>query len=114
MSQKNKRQGIVFSTDPDFKYQYAENEEPQTLICSKQLLRIELDKKQRAGKKVTMITGFIGSTAALGELAKMLKTFCGVGGSAKENTIVIQGDHRQKINELLLKKGYKTKLIMGG
>lgn len=114
MSQKNKRDGIVFSTDPDFRYQYAENEEPETLIASKQMLRIELDKKQRAGKKVTMITGFTGTTADLEDLAKMLKTSCGVGGSAKEGEIVIQGDHRQKINDLLLKKGYKTKLIMGG
>ncbi len=113
MSNKNKRTGIIYSTDPDFEYSHLESSASDTLIPEKQLLRIELDKKQRAGKKVTLITGFIGKSDDLDALAKLLKTSCGVGGSSKDGEIVVQGDHRQKINELLLKKGYKTKLIMG-
>jgi len=99
----------VYSTDPNFKY---EQEEDETITLSKQeqLLTISIDKKQRKGKTVTLIEGFVGKTEDLETMAKFLKTKCGVGGSAKEGKIVIQGEFKQKIKELLEKEGYKVKL----
>lgn len=99
----------VYSTNPDFKFE-SEEEEIETLPNDKQLLIVSIDKKQRKGKTVTLIEGFVGKTNDLEHLAKMLKTKCGVGGSAKENEIVIQGDFKQKIKELLEKENYKVKL----
>lgn len=110
MSKKNKeRVNIVYSTNPDFSYDFEENEEQETLEASKQLLYVSLDKKQRAGKEVTLIEGFIGSDEDLKELGKLLKSKCGVGGTAKDGEIIIQGSFRDKIIELLNKEGYKTK-----
>ena len=100
---------IVFSTNPDFVFD--EEPEIETPEPSKQNLRIQLDKKKRAGKQVTLITGFVGKPEDLESLGKMLKTKCGVGGSAKDGEIIIQGDFRDKILELLLKAGYKAKKI---
>ena len=104
----NKNNRIVYSTDPDF---VSENEEEEVPVVppEKQTLRILLDKKQRKGKKVTLITGFQGPEDALKELAKELKTHCGAGGSAKDSEILIQGDFRSKIRDVLEKKGYKVK-----
>ncbi|MFN8284750.1 MAG: translation initiation factor [Chitinophagales bacterium] len=99
----------VFSTNPDFKLDNDE-EEIETLAASKQLLYVSIDKKQRKGKTVTLIENFIGKVEDLEALAKMLKTKCGVGGSAKDGEIVIQGDFKQKVKELLEKDGYKVKL----
>lgn len=109
MAKKSNPIGIVYSTNADFKYQFNEKTPFETLPNEKQDLRIMLDKKQRGGKKVTLITGFVGSDADLNELGKLLKTKCGVGGSAKEGEILIQGDFREKVMELLIKMGYKVK-----
>ena len=103
--------GIVFSTNPSFQW---EPEEPAqaTLSPAQQELRIQLDKKQRAGKVVTLITGFVGADADLEELGKTLRNFCGTGGSAKDGLILVQGDQREKVFQFLQKKGYtKTKKL---
>lgn len=99
----------VYSTDPNFKFE-TEEEEEETLPNTQQLLVISIDKKQRKGKTVTLINGFIGKTVDLETLSKFLKTKCGTGGSAKDGEIVIQGDFKQKIKDFLEKEGYKTKL----
>ncbi len=114
MSKKSKNiQGVVYSTDPNFQYNHIQNEESATLPNEKQDLRVMLDKKQRAGKAVTLITGFIGTDEDLKTLGKFLKSKCGVGGSVKDGEILIQGDFRQKILELLIEAGYKAKKIGG-
>ncbi|MDH6312685.1 translation initiation factor 1 [Parabacteroides sp. PFB2-10] len=106
------RLGVMYSTNPDFNYNTGEEEEEETLDKEKQQLRVSLDKRNRGGKKVTLITGFRGTTEDLETLGKFLKGKCGVGGSVKEGEIIIQGDFRQKITELLQKEGYtKTKTI---
>lgn len=114
MSKKNKNiQGVVYSTNPDFEYLKDVEEETDTLSNEKQDLRVMLDKKQRAGKAVTLITGFIGKDTDLQVLGKTLKTKCGVGGTVKEGEIMIQGDFRDKILQLLLQMGYKAKKAGG-
>lgn len=102
---------MVYSTNPDFKFQSEEQEEAQTPEPQKQNLRILLDKKNRAGKSVTLITGFIGKEEDLELLGKMLKNKCGVGGSVKEGEILLQGDFRVKAAEILTKALYKVKVI---
>jgi len=108
MSKKNKpdTRGFVYSTNPNFQFE-PENENIETLAPSQQQLRVRLDTKHRAGKAVTLITGFIGKEEALEELGKKLKSFCGTGGSVKDDTIIVQGDNRQKIFQWLQKNGYK-------
>jgi len=106
------RLNVVYSTNPNFQYEEEEFEEAETSPKEKQLLRIQLDKRNRGGKKVTLITGFIGKEEDLQDLGKFLKTKCGVGGSAKENEIIIQGDLRNKVLEILQKEGYlKARII---
>lgn len=110
MSKKNKDKiNIVYSTNPDFSYDYDDQEEAETLEPSKQLLYVSLDRKQRAGKEVTLIEGFVGTDEDLKELGKILKSKCGVGGTAKDGEIIIQGSFRDKVIDLLTKEGYKTK-----
>lgn len=110
MSKKNKdRVNIVYSTNPDFSYDYDGQEEQETLEPSKQLLYVSLDRKQRGGKEVTLVEGFVGTDDDLKELGKMLKSKCGVGGTAKDGEIIVQGSFRDKVIELLEKEGYKTK-----
>jgi translation initiation factor 1 len=100
--------GLVYSTDPNFKLQQEEAEVLQTLLPAEQKIKIRLDKKQRAGKMVTLIEGFVGTPANAEELGKKLKTFCGTGGAVKEGEIIIQGDNRDKILQWLLKNGYSA------
>jgi translation initiation factor 1 len=103
------RLGVVFSTNPDFGYEREEDEEQETLQPNKQDLRVCIDRKQRKGKAVTLVTGFVGSDDDLKDLAKMLKSKCGVGGTSKDGEILIQGEFAEKIVELLKKEGYKVK-----
>lgn len=101
--------GIMYSTDPGFNYE-SENEANDVVIPNHQQdLRVMLDKKNRGGKAVTLITGFSGNDAELDKLAKALKTKCGVGGAAKDGEILIQGDFRDKVLVILQKEGYKVK-----
>lgn len=115
MSNKNKnKNGLVYSTNPDFKLNHDEQEnELQTPEPAKQNLRIWLEKNQRGGKEVSVIRNFIGTDEAMEKLCKEIKTKCGTGGSVKENEIIIQGDQRKKISEILTKLGYKFKLAGG-
>lgn len=102
----------MYSTNPDFQYDKEEEEVENTLPKEKQQLRISLDKRNRGGKAVTLVTGFRGTTADLESLGKFLKVKCGVGGSAKEGEIIVQGDVRPKVLELLQKEGYvKSRII---
>lgn len=110
---KIQRQGVVYSTNPDFSYQTNEEAGTTTLPPKQQQLRVQLDKKQRGGKQVTLVTGFVGTEVDLQALGKLLKTKCGVGGSAKDGEVVVQGDFREKVMEVLLKEGYKVKKIGG-
>lgn len=113
MSKKNKpdTRGFVYSTNPDFNFEQ-EEEALETLPPAQQLLKIKLDTKQRAGKAVTLVTGFIGTQVDLEDLGKKLKNFCGTGGSAKDGEIIVQGDQREKVLQWLMKNGYvKAKKI---
>ncbi|MDM8161813.1 translation initiation factor [Labilibaculum sp. K2S] len=107
------KKNIVYSTNPDFKFEYDEDVVEDTLPNKQQKLRVLLDKKQRKGKVVTLIEGFKGSSDDLKELGKILKSKCGGGGSAKDGEILIQGDHRDKIMDLLKAEGYQVKRVGG-
>ncbi len=104
-----KRENVVYSTNPNFAYDDEETFEEETLENSKQLLYVSIDRKQRKGKDVTLVEGFIGAEEDLKGLGKMLKSACGVGGTVKDGEVLIQGNHRDKIIEILDKEGYKTK-----
>ncbi|MBY0433170.1 MAG: translation initiation factor [Cyclobacteriaceae bacterium] len=104
-----KREGVVYSTSTDFNFQYSPGEEADTLPPAQQNLRVSLDKSGRAGKQVTLVTGFVGTASDLETLGKMLKTKCGTGGSVKDGEILVQGDVRDKIVQLLTQAGYKAK-----
>ena len=112
MAKKNKK-NIVYSTNPDYAFEYDEEEVMETLPPQQQILKVMIDKKQRKGKAVTLVTGFIGSEDDLKDLGKILKSKCGVGGSVKDREILIQGDHRDKIIEILNNANYKTKRVGG-
>ena len=108
MKKRNKI-NIIYSTSPDFEYEYEEDDEQETLPPHRQDLRIRLEKKQRAGKTVTLISGFIGTVDDLKNLGKYLKSKCGVGGSVKDGVILIQGDFQKRILDILIEGGYKVK-----
>lgn len=101
------RLNIVYSTNPDYKYEMNDDEEQATLPPpAQQRLRVQLDRKNRGGKVVTLVTGFVGTDNGLKELGKLLKSKCGVGGSAKDGEIIVQGDFKQRVIDLLKAEGY--------
>ena len=103
------RLGVVYSTNPDFQYETAGTEEAETLPPDKQRLIVAIDRRNRGGKQVTLVTGFVGTADDLKELGKTLKTRCGVGGTAKDGEITIQGYFRDKVTALLKEMGYNAK-----
>ena len=108
MGKKNKKNriGVVSSTNPDYDYDFQEEQEQELLPANQQKLRVVIDRKKRKGKEVTLVTGFVGPEDDLKELGKYLKTKCGVGGSAKDGEILVQGDQRDQVVQLLKEKGY--------
>ncbi|HWS01649.1 MAG TPA: translation initiation factor [Prolixibacteraceae bacterium] len=112
--QRKNREGVVYSTSENFDYRFTPDDSVQeTLPPSKQNLKVMLDKKQRAGKVVTLVTGFVGTEEDLAVLGKMLKSRFGVGGSVKDGEILIQGDFRDRAIVLLTSEGYKVKRVGG-
>lgn len=105
------RLGVVYSTDPNFKYTTAADlkEKVETLEPSRQKLVVAIDRRNRGGKQVTVVRGFVGAEEDLVALSKTLKTRCGVGGSAKDGEILIQGDMRDRVVDILTSLGYKAK-----
>ena len=108
-----KRLGVVYSTNKDFTFENESDDESESIAANQQNLYVSLDRKNRKGKAVTLVSGFIGSEEEIKDLGKSLKSKCGVGGSVKDKEILLQGDHRKKVVELLKGDGYKAK-ISGG
>jgi len=100
--------GLVYSTDPNFKLPQEDAAEEQTISPAQQKIKVRLDTKNRAGKAVTLVEGFVGTNADKEELGKKLKTFCGTGGSVKDGEIIVQGDNRDKVLQWLQKNGYSA------
>ena len=113
MSKPKHRTGVVYSTNPSFNYEAESQETSSTLPPKEQSLKVFLDRKNRSGKVVTLITGFIGTAEDLSDLGKVLKSGCGTGGSVKEGNILIQGDFRERILQMLSAMGYKAKKAGG-
>ena len=103
------RLGVVYSTNPDFQYETASGAEAETLPPSRQRLIVGIDRRNRGGKQVTLVSGFVGSADDLKDLGRALKTRCGVGGSAKDGEITVQGDFRDKVVAILKELGYNAK-----
>lgn len=103
---RKKRIGVVYSTNPDYEYSDDSQEEADTLPKNQQKLRLNMERAGRGGKTVTLMKGFVGSDEDINALCKLLKQKCGVGGSVKDGVIIIQGDHRQRLVEILKKEGY--------
>lgn len=106
---RNNKKNVVYSTNPDFNYEYDEELEEETLDPEDQTLYVSIDRKKRAGKEVTLVEGFVGSEDDLKDLGKTLKSKCGVGGTAKDGEILIQGSFKDKIADLLQGMGYNVK-----
>ncbi|MGB0863874.1 MAG: translation initiation factor [Saprospiraceae bacterium] len=114
MGKKSKRKGVVYSTNPDYDYSFDDNDnDVETLPPQQQQLKVWIDRKRRKGKEVTLITGFVGQEDDLKALGKTLKTKCGVGGSAKDGEVIVQGNQREKVVALLIEMGYKAKKAGG-
>ncbi|RYZ27628.1 MAG: translation initiation factor [Chitinophagaceae bacterium] len=115
MSKKNKsdKLGFVYSTDPNFQFQHEDGPAAETLPPQQQKLKIKLETKHRGGKAVTLVEGFVGTDDDLQTVGKALKNFCGTGGSAKDNEIIVQGDQRDKVLQWLQKNGYKNAKRIG-
>lgn len=113
MSKNKNTGGFVFSTDPNFQSQLAENEELETLSPEKQVLRVWLERG-KGGKESTVVKGFVGPDEQLESLAKLLKNKCAAGGNAKDGHIIVQGDHREKVLKLLTDLGYRNVKKAGG
>lgn len=105
---KKEKLNIVYSTNPNFQYEFEEDETVESKTNNQQKLYVSIDKKQRGGKEVTLVEGFIGPEEELKELGKLLKSKCGVGGSVKDNEILIQGNFKDKVYDLLVKENYKV------
>jgi translation initiation factor 1 len=103
------RLGVVYSTNPDFRFEDNKEKDPETLPPEMQILKVSLDRKHRKGKTVTLVQNFMGNQEDLTELSKWLKTKCGTGGTAKEGEIIIQGDFFEKVRQMLKEAGYKVK-----
>ncbi len=110
---RRSRDGVVYSTAADFQYQYSDEPETTTPPPNQQTLKVLRDSKQRGGKTVTLVEGFVGADDDLKELGRQLKQACGVGGTAKDGQIIVQGDFRDKILALLQAQGYKVKRVGG-
>lgn len=108
-NERKNRINVVYSTNPDFQYEYDEQQEAETLPPDRQNLKVVLDSKERKGKIVTIVQGFVGTEDDLKELAKLLKNKCGVGGSVKDSEIIIQGTLKEKVTAILKDNGYKVK-----
>ena len=103
---RKKRIGVVYSTNPDYEYSDDSQEESDTLPKNQQKMRLNMERAGRGGKTVTLVKGFVGSKEDITALSKLLKQKCGVGGSVKDGEIIIQGDHRQRLVEILKKEGF--------
>jgi translation initiation factor 1 len=110
---KNNRIDVVYSTNPNFSYEIEQEEEQDTLEPKDQLLYVSIDRKNRGGKEATLVEGFVGTHDDLSDLAKTLKSKCGVGGSAKDGVIIIQGNFKQKVADMLTQMSYRIKLKGG-
>ena len=106
---KKERINVVYSTNPNYQYEYNQEKEQETLAPEKQNLRVTLDSKQRKGKTVTLVQGFTGTEEELKELAKLLKNKCGVDGSVKDGEIIIQGEVKEKVLTILRDNKYRAK-----
>ena len=105
---KKEKLNIVYSTNPNFQYEFEQEESVDSKPNNQQKLYVSIDKKQRGGKEVTLVEGFVGPEEELKELGKLLKSKCGVGGSVKDNEILIQGNFKDKVYDLLVKENYKV------
>ncbi|MBO4434891.1 MAG: translation initiation factor [Bacteroidales bacterium] len=109
MSDWKDRLGVVYSTNPDFKYETVREEQEETLAPARQRLIVRIDRRNRGGKQVTLVEGFVGTQEDLAGLGRTLKVKCGVGGAAKDGEITIQGDFRDKVVAILTSMGYNAK-----
>jgi translation initiation factor 1 len=114
VSNKNKhRDGVVYSTNPDFQYANRQVNENATVSQKQQMLKVRRDSKMRAGKTVTLVEDFVGKESDLEDLGKLLKSKCGTGGTVKDRVILIQGDFVERVQQILADLGYKTKRVGG-
>lgn len=114
MGKNKNRQGVVYSTNPDYSYSEPVHRDVPTLEPARQKLRVLVDRKKRGGKEVTLVTGFIGMQDDMELLGKTLKNKCGTGGSVKDGEILVQGDQREKVIKILLEMGYSQTKAAGG